>query len=110
MSTNRVVTITVYDGGDFGYDHALLGVNAGDVITWQAGGSTGSFGIKFLTPDTPLTTGGLSPPSGSPGNPIVGTVKNGLSTGDVYHYSVWATHLPDNTAYNDSNCPELIVR
>ena len=109
MSTSRTVTITVYDGGDFSYSRALLGVNGGDTVTWNAGQSTGAFGITFR-PDTPLTAGGVSLQSGGSGNTIVGTIKSGLTIGTVYYYSVSAVYTPTNTTYADGSCPEIIVR
>ena len=103
------VTITVYDNGDFGYDRALMGVKGGDSVTWQAGANTGDFTIKFLTPDSPLTSGEFAI-NGSSAAPIVRTIQNGLQLNAVYHYSVQAKHLPDGTPWNDPNCPELIIR
>jgi len=106
---SKAVTITVYDNGDFGYDRALLGVSGGDVITWQAGPNTGDFTIKFLTPDSPLSTGEFTL-GGSAAAPIARTVQNGLQVDAVYHYSVQAKHLPDGKQWSDPNCPELIIR
>ncbi|SRR6266849_2995033 len=107
---NKTVTINVYGNGDFNYSYALLGVSAGDTVTWNAGPDTGHFSITFRTTDTPLTTGGLELTSSSSGNTIVGTVKAGLATNAVYRYAVTATNVPTNTVWNDVGCPELIIR
>jgi hypothetical protein len=106
---NKTVTINVYSNGDFNYSYALLGVSANDTVTWNTGSDTGNFSITFRTADTPLTTGGLEL-FGSPGNPIVGTVKTNLPVGTVYRYSVTATNVPSGKTWSDIGCPELIIR